>query len=84
MSGSRPLRRLRGVILRLTHSRRAALIVGLLLAAPGATLAWGDFSVSPAMAAGIGLILIATGAAFVLTAIIGRRPDWIDHDRTGD
>lgn len=79
MSGhARRLRRLRGVVVRLAQSRVAALTAGSLLALPGAALTLGAFPGLPSFAAGIGLVLVATGAAFILIALMGHRPDWIE------
>ena len=72
------LRRLRGSVLRLTRRRRAGLAGGLALLLPSAALAAGDFPWESWLTDGLGLVGLATGAALILVALGGRRPDWID------
>jgi hypothetical protein len=71
------VRRTRGVLLRLAGRRAAALVVGVALAAPAA---WLEFSgrVDAWWADGLGLVLGATGLAFVWMGVSGRRPDWLE------
>jgi hypothetical protein len=74
------LKRLRGSILRFVLKRPAAIAVGLTLLAPSVWLLVQDRPWETPATDGIGLILGATGAAFLLAGIGGRRPDWIDPD----
>ena len=72
-----PLRRVRGVLLRLVRRRWLALVVGVALAAPAA---WVELA-SRAEAwwiDGLALVLGATGLAFVWVGIAGATPDWIE------
>ena len=69
---------MRGAILRGARSRAVSLAVGIVLAAPGAVLTFGDFPRLPPFATGLGLILLATGVAFILIGLLGRRPDWTE------
>ena len=72
------LKRLRGSILRFVLKRPAAITLGLLLLAPSVWLLVQDLQWESPATDGIGLILGATGAAFLLAGIGGRRPDWVD------
>ena len=74
------LKRLRGSVLRFALKRPAAIALGLVLLAPSAWLLLQDFPWESPASDGIGLILGATGAAFLLAGIGGRRPDWIDPE----
>lgn len=73
------LKRLRGSVLRFALKRPAAIVLGLLLLTPSAWLLIQDFPWESPSTDGIGLILGATGVAFLLAGIGGRRPDWIDE-----
>ena len=73
------LKRLRGSLLRFALKRPAAIALGLLLLAPSAWLLARDFPWESPATDGIGPILGATGVAFLLAGIGGRRPDWIDE-----
>jgi len=71
------VRRARGVILRLVRRRPLAVAVGVAMAAPafwlelsGGSGAW--------WVEGLGLVLLATGAALIWAGITGPKPDWID------
>jgi hypothetical protein len=74
-----PLRRIRGILLRLTRRRAAAIAVGAAFAAPAAWLKlasredawWID---------GLSLILLATGLALIWTGVTGPSPDWVDEE----
>ena len=72
------LKFLRGMLLRLALRRRLAALVGLALLLPSLVLTWRDYSWESGMTDGLRLILSATGAALIFTAISGRQPDWID------
>ena len=74
------LKRLRGSLLRLVLKRPAAIAIGLMMLAPSAWLLLQDLPWESPASDGIGLILGATGAAFLLAGIGGRRPDWIEPD----
>jgi hypothetical protein len=51
-------------------------VLGLILLTPAAWLLAADLSWENAVTDGLGLIFGATGVAFVLAGIGGRRPDW--------
>ena len=72
------LKRLRGSLLRFVLRRPAAIALGLVLIAPAAWLLVQDLPWESAATDGIGLILGATGVAFLLAGLGGRRPDWIE------
>ncbi len=72
-----PLRRVRGVLLRLVRKRPVAIVVGACLVVPAAWLEWrgsGAWWVD-----GVSLVLGATGAAVLWTGLSGAQPDWIDE-----
>src|ERR1700752_2051728 len=73
------LKRLRGSVLRVVLRRPAAIALGLVLIAPTVGLFLQDFPWESPATDGLGLILGATGVAFLLAGIGGRRPDWIDE-----
>ena len=72
------LRRARGTLLRLSQARVAAGGVGTVLVAVAAGLIMFDFSWESWVSDGLGLVLGGTGAALLMTAMSGRRPDWIE------
>ena len=72
------LRRARGTLLRLAQARVAAGVVGTVLLVFSASLLMLDFSWESWVSDGLGLVLGGTGAALFVTAISGRRPDWIE------
>ena len=72
------LRRTRGALLRLAQARLVAGLVGTLLVSVSAGLLLLEFSWESWLSDGFGLVVGGTGAALVMTAISGRRPDWID------
>jgi len=74
------LKRLRGSLLRFVLKRPAAITLGIILLAPSVWLLAQDFPWETPATDGIGLIAGATGAAFLLAGIGGRRPDWIEPD----
>jgi hypothetical protein len=77
-----PLRRVRGIILRLVRQRALAIVVGLALALPAA---WVEFNgrYGAWWVDGLALVAGATGLAILWTGLTGAAPDWID-DGTGD
>lgn len=75
-----PLKRVRGSLLRFVLKRPAAIALGLILLAPSAWLLVEDRAWESPATDGIGLILGATGVAFLLAGIGGRRPDWIEPE----
>jgi hypothetical protein len=74
------LKRLRGSLLRCALKRPAAITLGLLLVSPSAWLLVQDLPWETPATDGLGLVLGATGVAFLLAGIGGRRPDWIDPE----
>lgn len=74
------LKRLRGSVLRFALKRPAAITLGLVLLVPSAWLRTQDLPWESPSTDGIGLILGATGVAFLLAGIGGRRPDWIEPE----
>jgi hypothetical protein len=72
-----PLRRVRGLILRLVRRRPAAVVAGLSLAAPAAWLELGGPDAW--WAEGLSLVLGATGIALIWIGVVGATPDWIDE-----
>ncbi len=71
-------RRLRGGVLRLARRRSAAFAAGSALLAPAVAVTAADYPWESWVTDGLGLAGLATGAALILTALGGRRPDWID------
>jgi hypothetical protein len=76
-----PIRRVRGVVLRLVRRRVPAMIVGAALIAPAA---WVEFSgrYGAWWQDGLALVAGATGIAVFWTGLTGAAPDWVDE--TGD
>ena len=72
------LRRLRGLVLRRAYSRRAAIAAGLALLAPAGALWLFDFTWESGLTDGLALALGATGFAFVVAGIQGRKADWVE------
>jgi hypothetical protein len=72
----RALKRLRGGLLRLALNRAFSVAVGLSLMTPAVWLMIADLPWETPATDGVGLIIGATGAAFVFAGIGGRRPDW--------
>ncbi len=71
-------RRLRGAVLRLALSRSAAFASGLLLLLPATAVAAADYPWESWLTDGFSLAGLATGVALIVTALGGRRPDWIE------
>jgi len=74
----RLIRRVRGALLRLAFNRAAAFALGLVCAGGAAWLAIIDASWESWLSDGLGLVAGATGAALVVVALGGRRPDWVE------
>jgi hypothetical protein len=72
------LKRARGWLLRLVLKRPVAIVLGLVLVAPSVWLLMEDLRWETPVTDGLGLIVGATGVAFLTAGIGGRRPDWID------
>ena len=73
------LRRARGALLRLVLARRGALVSGTLLVGTALWLPAVDFPWETWLSDGFSLLLGATGAALLIAALGGRRPDWINR-----
>jgi hypothetical protein len=69
------VRRARGALLRLVRRRSVAFVVGVALAVPAV---WLEFHSDRWWVDGVSLILAATGAALIWTAVAGLKPDWVD------
>jgi hypothetical protein len=74
------LKRLRGSLLRLVLKRPVAIALGLVLVSPSAWLLLQDLPWETPVTDGFGLVIGATGVAFLLAGIGGRRPDWIEPE----
>ena len=74
------LKRARGWLLRLVLKRPVAIVLGLVLVAPSAWLLLQDLPWETPVTDGFGLLIGATGVAFLLAGIGGRRPDWIEPE----
>ncbi|MCE2539789.1 MAG: hypothetical protein J4G16_05235 [Acidobacteria bacterium] len=72
------IRRLRGALLRLAFNRLAAFAAGFSCAAAAVWLAIVDAPWESWVSDGLGLVAGATGAALILVALGGRRPDWVE------
>ena len=74
------LKRARGWLLRLVLKRPVAIALGLALIAPSAWLLLQDLPWETPVTDGFGLVIGATGVAFLLAGIGGRRSDWIEPE----
>ena len=72
------LKRFRGALLRFLLKRPAAIAFGLVLTLPAVWLLVEDLPWESPVTDGLGLVIGATGVAFLLAGIGGRRPDWIE------
>jgi hypothetical protein len=72
------MKRLRGVILRTVYARRAAVAIGAALVAVASWLWLGEFGWDTALTDGVALVAGATGIAFILAGLQGRRGDWAE------
>jgi hypothetical protein len=75
---ARPLKRARGALLRLVLHRGVAAALGAALLAPAAWIWMTESRWESAFTDGAALIAGATGAALLLTAVSGRRGDWVE------
>jgi hypothetical protein len=71
-------RRLRGMLLRAAYTPRMALLIGGLLIISTGLLLWLDFGWESWLTDGGALIAAATGIAFIVAAMQGRRADWLE------
>ena len=74
------LKRLRGTLLRFVLKRPAAITLGLIMTVPAVWLLVQDLPWETPLTDGLGLVVGATGVAFLLTGLGGRRPDWIEPE----
>jgi hypothetical protein len=72
------LKRLRGFLLRFLLKRPVAITTGLVMTLPAVWLLVQDLPWESPITDGLGLVVGATGVAFLLAGIGGRRPDWIE------
>jgi hypothetical protein len=72
------MKRLRGALLRTVYARRAALAIGAALVAAAIWLWLGDYGWETALTEGFALVLGATGIAFLVAGLQGRRGDWAE------
>ena len=75
------LRRARGWLLRAVLKRTTAIALGTLFCAPALWLWWRDYRWETWFTDGLALVAGATGIAFILAGIGGRKPDWIAPER---
>jgi len=75
---NKTMKRLRGALLRTAYARRAALAIGAALLAGAMWLWLGDFGSETALIDGLALIAGATGIAFLVAGLQGRRGDWTE------
>ena len=71
------MKRLRGALLRTVYARRAALTIGVVLVTAAMWLWFGDYGWET-VTEGLALVLGATGVAFVVAGLQGRRGDWAE------
>ncbi len=71
------MRRMRGVLLRLSRRRALAMIIGLLLVVPAAWIQFGRTNTAWWLE-GASAIVGATGLALFWTGLTGPSPDWIE------
>ncbi|HEX2340871.1 MAG TPA: hypothetical protein VHI98_10365 [Vicinamibacterales bacterium] len=72
------MKRLRGALLRTVYARRAALTIGVVLVTAAMWLWFGDYGWETGVTEGLALVLGATGVAFVVAGLQGRRGDWAE------
>ena len=73
-------KRARGWLLRLVVKRPVAIALGLAFVTPSVWLLLQDLPWESPVTDGVGLVIGATGVAFLLAGIGGRRPDWIEPE----
>ncbi|MBI4476737.1 MAG: hypothetical protein HY654_06160 [Acidobacteria bacterium] len=71
-------RRLRGVLVRAVLRRWPALVIGVVCLVPSIAVMVGDFAWESSATDGLALVVGASGAAFLIAALGGRRPDWME------
>jgi hypothetical protein len=74
-------RRLRGALLRAVFHRASAAAAGTIGVALAAVAWIGEFAWESWLTDGAALVVGATGAAFLLAALSGRRGDWIEEKK---
>lgn len=72
------MKRVRGALLRTVYARRAALTIGAALVAIAMSLWLGNFGWETALTDGLALVAGATGVAFIVAGLQGRRGDWAE------
>jgi hypothetical protein len=72
------MKRLRGALLRTVYGRRAALAIGVALVTAAVWLWLGNYGWETPLTEGLALVLGATGVAFIVAGLQGRRGDWAD------
>jgi hypothetical protein len=72
------MKRVRGALLRTVYARRAALAVGAALVAAALWLWFGDVGSETPLTDGLALVAGATGIAFIVAGLQGRRGDWAE------
>jgi hypothetical protein len=70
------MKRLRGALLRTVYARRAAVTIGATLVALAAWIWFGNFAWESGLTDGLALLSGATGVAFLVAGLQGRRGDW--------
>jgi hypothetical protein len=72
------IKRFRGILLRTAYARSIAVAIGAALVAPAALLWIADFAWESAVTDGLALVSGATGVAFIVAGLQGRRRDWVE------
>jgi len=73
-------KRARGWLLRVVLKRPVAIALGVAFVTPSVWLLLQDLPWETPVTDGFGLVIGATGVAFLLAGIGGRRPDWIEPE----
>ena len=73
-------KRARGWLLRVVLKRPVAIALGVAFVTPSVWLLLQDLPWETPVTDGFGLVIGATGVAFLLAGIAGRRPDWIEPE----
>lgn len=74
------MKRLRGILLRSAYSKAVAVVIGTLLLVPAVAVWAVDGAWESWITDGAALVLGATGLAFVLAGLTGRKGDWIEEE----